>query len=58
MKIGMEQAAKAAVAAAIAYGTAGAVPVIGDIMQGGGLGAGLIGAGAGVSAHRKKVVAP
>jgi len=60
MKIASEQAAKAAVAAALGVASGGALPVIGEIMQGGGLGAGLIGAGAGAAGvlGAKKIFAP
>jgi hypothetical protein len=57
MKIGMEQAAKAAVAAAIAYGSAGVVPIIGDALNGSGLGAAVVGAG-GALAVQKALAKP
>lgn len=57
MKIGMEQAAKAAVAAALAYGSAGAIPVIGDALNSGGLGAAVVGAG-GALAVQKALAKP
>lgn len=56
LKISMEEIAKAAVAAAIAYGSAGVVPVIGDALNGGGLGAAVVGAGGALAVQ--KALAP